>query len=296
MTFELVGARSSARAGRTARLACLLAALVAAPGVAVAQQRPLITQDPEGVGAGRLLVEAGVESGTDVTYPASGLVGNLVRAPMVGVTVGLSNIAELQIQASLRERLSIRDRFDAPLSGMLDVAGDSTSGAGSVVVATKVRVLAEAAARPALGVRFATRLPTTSNENGLGLDTTDFSVAVLGAKHIGGLRVAGNLGLGILGDPTRGDRQNDVLEYGVSLVRGVTDALAVVGEVNGRVHTARADPPPGTETAGQARAGFRYAIGAGRLDAAVLVGLTSRDPGVGVTAGYTHVFDAFRVP
>ena len=296
MTPDPIKNASGARARRTAVTGGLVAALLGVTAAAHAQQRPLHTQDPEGVGAGRLLVEVGVEIGTDVTFPASGLVGDLIRAPVVGVAIGLGSIVDLQIQASLRERLAIAELFDAPLSGMLDVAGDSTSGAGSVVVATKVRVVPETASRPALGVRFATRLPTTSNENGLGLDTTDFSVALLGAKRVGGLRVAANLGLGILGDPTRGDRQNDVLEYGLSLARRVTDALALVGEVNGRVHTARADPPPGTETAGQARAGIRWRAAGGVFDAAVLAGLTPRDGRLGITAGYTRVFDAFRVP
>jgi hypothetical protein len=42
------------------------------------------------------------------------------------------------------------------------------------------------------------------------------------------------------------------------------------------------------------KAGVRYTLGAGRVDAALLLGLTERDPGVGVAVGYTHVFDAFE--
>ena len=54
------------------------------------------------------------------------------------------------------------------------------------------------------------------------------------------IRVVGNVGLGILGDPTRGDRQNDVLTYGLSLARALTQAAEVVGEVNGRFDTREA--------------------------------------------------------
>ena len=36
------------------------------------------------------------------------------------------------------------------------------------------------------------------------------------------VRVVGNIGVGILADPTNGQRQNDVLTYGVSLARAVT--------------------------------------------------------------------------
>ena len=40
-----------------------------------AQQRPLITEDPETIGAGRVLVEAGVDYARDAEFPASGLEG-----------------------------------------------------------------------------------------------------------------------------------------------------------------------------------------------------------------------------
>lgn len=279
------------------RIAALLLALhcLIAAG-AQAQHRPLATHDPEPVGKGRMVFEVGGEAAFDVTYSASGLVGDLVRAPMVGVIVGLGSIAELQVRGSLWEHLAIERRFDAPLAGQLEVPGDSTSGVGTVVVATKVRIVPERASRPALGLRFATRLPTSSNENGLGLDTTDFSAALLVGKSVGATRLVGTLGLGILGDPTRGDRQNDVVEYGGSVSRAVGERLALVLGANGRVNVRHGTPPPGTDTSGIARAGIRVRAGRGLVDAAVLAGLTQRDPSVGFTAGYTIGFDAFTEP
>jgi hypothetical protein len=44
------------------------------------------------------------------------------------------------------------------------------------------------------------------------------------------------------------------------------------------------------------RFGGRYTRGTVRLDAALLLGMTPRDPQVGVTGGFTWVFDAFRIP
>ena len=102
---------------------------------------------------------------------------------------------------------------------------------------------------PAFGFRFATKLPNASNESGIGLDTTDFFASLLVGKTVRSIRIVGNVGLGILGDPTRGDRQNDVLTYGVSLARAVTQAAELVGEINGRLDTRNGDPPPGTELA-----------------------------------------------
>src|SRR5436190_14596318 len=84
----------------------LMAGLLA--GVpAAAQQRPLVTEDPEVVGAGMVLVEGGFDYGRDILYPASGLQGNLLRVPLIGLSIGLSSIAELQIDGGLYNKLSI---------------------------------------------------------------------------------------------------------------------------------------------------------------------------------------------
>jgi hypothetical protein len=150
--------------------------------------------------------------------------------------------------------------------------------------------------RPSFGLRFATKLPNASNESGMGLDTTDFFASLLMAKTVQSVRVVGNVGLGILADPTRGDRQNDVLTYGASFARAVTQAGEVVGEINGRIDTRAGEPPPGTESRSMVRFGGRYTIGTWRADAAILFGVTSNDPGVGVAAGFTYVFNAFQLP
>ena len=119
----------------------------------------------------------------------------------------------------------------------------------------------------------------------------DFFASMLVAKTVQSVRVVGNVGLGILGDPTNGSNQNDVLTYGVSFARALSVATEVVGEVNGRANTRTGEPPPGTENRSMFRFGGRYTRGMLRLDAGLLVGLTSIDPGVGFTAGFTYVFN-----
>jgi hypothetical protein len=285
--------------GRTQRrrgwlAAGLLAALLAAPPIASAQQRPLVTEDPETVGAGLVLLEVGMDYGHDYVFPASGLRGDLLRLPLVGLSVGISSIAELQLDVGLRNRLSITEREEAPLSGVLDFEGDSTTDVDDLVVATKIRVLSESTGRPAIGVRFATKLPNASNESGLGLDVTDFFASLLVGKTVESIRIVGNAGLGILGDATRPNKQRDVLVYGISFARAVAQGFDVVGEING--FTGPDTPPPGRENRALMRLGSRYTRGPGRLDGALLIGMTSRDPGFGFTVGYTHVFSAFRVP
>jgi Putative MetA-pathway of phenol degradation len=273
-----------------------VAALALHPAVAFAQQRPLVTEDPETIGAGRMLIESGLDYGRSMEYPASGLEGHLFRLPLIGISVGLSSIAEIQIDGGLYNHLNITSRESAPLSGMVTATGDSTSSVEDMVIGTKIRIAAETAGRPSFGLRLATKLPNASNESGIGLDTMDFHASALVAKTVRSTRVVGNIGLGILGDPTRGDQQNDVLTYGLSLARALTQQAEFVGEINGRASTRSGGPPPGTESRSIARLGARYTIGSWRADGALLFGLTSHDPTFGFAAGFTYVFTAFQVP
>jgi hypothetical protein len=275
-------------------LAAMLTLGIAVP--AAAQQRPLVTEDPETIGSGLILIEGGFDYSSDILYPVSGLEGNLLRVPTLGVSFGLSSIAELQLDGGFYNRLSVTDRHPAPLAGMLDFTGDTTHDVEDIVVATKIRVLSEKPGRPAFGLRFATKLPNASNESGLGLDTTDFYFTGLLGKTVQSIRFVGNVGLGILADPTRGDRQNDVLAYGVSIARAVRQGVEVVGEINGRVNTRSSDAPPGTDSRATMRFGGRFTHRTVRIDAAILVGTTSRDPQFGFTAGATWVFRGFSVP
>ena len=275
----------------------LIAMLISLGATTVlAQQRPLVTEDPETVGAGRVLVEGGLDYATDVVYPASGLEGRLLRCPLIGFSVGVSSIAEIQIDGGLYNRLSITGRRPAPLAAVVTALGSTTSDVEDIVIGTKVRIAPEGARRPAFGFRFATKLPNAGNESGLGLDTTDFVASVLVGKTTRSVRIVGNIGMAILGDPTVGDRQNDELAYGLSLARALTNAVEVVGEINGRINSRNGQPPPGTESRGVFRFGGRYTVGSWRADAAVMLGMTNIDTGVGVAAGFTYVFDAFKVP
>ena len=261
-----------------------------------AQQRPLATEDPESVGSGLVMIEGGFDYVRDQIYPVSGLEGHRFRVPSAGVTVGVSSIAEIQIDGISYQSLNVTTRAEAPLSRLLQFSGDTTYDMDDIVVGAKARVLSEGRRRPAVALRFATRLPNAGNESGLGLDTTDFVNTLLVGKTLGSVRVVGNVGLGILGDPTRGDRQNDVVMYGVSLARAMTDAIHFVAEVNGYANTRRGSPPPGTDSSSYFRAGARYSRGSIHFDAALLSGLTSRDASVGLTAGLSWVFQGMEVP
>jgi hypothetical protein len=278
------------------RMWCVALVLSAFAVPASAQQRPLVTEDPEPIGAGRVLIEGGIDLAHNYENPVSGLKGNLVSIPTIGISVGLGSIVELQIDGGFYNSLSISSRDpNAPLASLLTVTGTSTHDVSNAVLATKIRILAEGPSRPAVGIRFATKLPNASNEKGIDLDTTDVSGTLLFAKTVQSIRVVGNVGAAILTNPTSGVGQNDVLLYGLSFARAVTQETEVVGELNGRAST-RNNAFPGTESRGILKLGGRYTRGPVRFDAGVFLGLTSIDPTIGFTAGFTYVFNAFQVP
>jgi hypothetical protein len=264
---------------------------------ALAQQRPLVTEDPEPIGAGRILIEGGVDGARDQRYPTSGLRGNLWRIATIGLSFGLSSIAEFQIDGGLHDHLSITSRDPAaPLASLVTATGTSTGSIEDAIVGTKIRLLSETSGRPAIALRFATKLPNASNESGLGTDTMDFYGSVLVAKTVQSVRMVVNLGGAILSDPTNGNRQNDVFTYGASFARALTQQAEIVGEVNGRISTRSDGPFPGTESRGILKFGGRFTQGPVRLDGGVFFGLTTIDPSIGFSAGFTYVFNAFTLP
>ena len=279
---------------------CILAlmTLVGAAKTASAQSRPLVTEDPETVPVGNILLEGGLDITRDTSFPASGLRGTLWRIATIGASFGVSSIAEIQIDGGLRNILNITSRNpNAPLASMLTVSDTDTSTGDfeDLRFGAKVRIVSETEGRPAFALRFVTRLPNAGNESGLGLDTTDFHFGVLFGKTVRSIRFVGNAGLGILGDPERGDSQNDVVDYGASIARAVATGVELVGEVNGYVSTRSGTPPVGTDSRAMMRMGARITKSSVRADVGLLIGITSNDPSWGITTGFTWVFKAFSV-
>ncbi len=273
----------------------LVAGLALVSRTALAQSRPLVTEDPETVPSGHMLVETGVDYQHRVFYPASGLTGNLWRVGTFGLSFGVSPIAEVQLDGGVHNFLTITKFQSAPLTPMLAITTANTSDFEDLTIGTKIRFMSETSGRPAMAVRFSTRLPNAGNESGLGLDTTDFNFGLNIGKTVQSVRVVGNFGFGILGDPVRGDSQNDVLNYGISIARAIANGFEFVAEINGRQNTRSGTPPVGTESRSVVRLGARYTHGPVRFDAAVMFGLTELDPTWGFTTGLTWVFKAFDV-
>lgn len=279
-------------------LALAFCLVLAGSRAALAQQRPLVTEDPETIGTGNVLIEGGFDVERGIELPVFGLEGNLLRVPTLGVSFGFSSILELQIDGGFYHRLDITEpRAAAPLSAVVK-DGDSTSDVSDLVVATKIRLVPEAPGRPGFGIRLATKLPFAGNDSGLGLETMDFFATALVGKTTRSVRIVGNLGIGLLSDPLIGNEQDRALLYGVSVARALREGLEFVTEINGRLSDGERDAPAGpqptgTESRSALRIGSRFTRGTVRVDGGLIVGLTSRDPSIGFTAGLTYVFKGF---
>jgi len=271
-------------------------ALLAAPLSALAQSRPLATEDPETVPAGFILLETGVDFLHGVTFPVSGLTGTLSRLGTFGVSFGVGSLAEIQVDGSMLNTLKITSiNVVAPLGPRYTGDSVSTSSFGDLTIGAKVRVVTETETRPGLAVRFATGLPINGPATGIGSSTTDFTVGLALGKTVESIRVVGNVGLGILGDPVIGSRQNHLLLYGMSIARAMGTGAELVAEFNGRLDTGSDEPPIGTDSLMVVRVGARFTHKSVRFDGGLLIGVTDRDPAWGFTAGATWVFKAFDV-
>jgi hypothetical protein len=262
--------------------------LLATGSPLAAQERPFQTADPVPLPHGVVSVEIGADLLAGVSFPLSGLSGDLVRVPSGSFRLGVGGIAELQAASGLN-LLFVDERGPGPLADQVEERGDFVHDTEDPVVGAKLRLHEETRLGPATGLRVATRLPSAGQASGLGNDTMDFLLWILAGKTIGRTRVLANGGIGILSIPTEPARQNDVLVYGLAVTRPVGTRWLLGAEVHGRRDLKR-DTPPGTEDRGQARLGVRWSRGALAAYGAVVAGLHHPDPEAGVVLGlgWTH--------
>jgi hypothetical protein len=274
-------------------LITLLAFTITASWPALAQQRPLITEEVEIIKPGAIRIEFGFDFLQDKDFTLSGLNGDLTRVGVVMLRTGLAPNVELQSGGVLQNYLSINRQFQpSAIPLKLTSAPNSTHGTGDFFMAVKVKLRAEGARTPALGFRFGVELPNSNQERGIGLNQMNFFTTALAAKRIGRFHLVGNLGLGILTAPVDPFAQNDVLLYGLAASYLVNDRLTLVGEVNGR-HSTRRNAPRGTESDGEARLGARIRAAGFTWDVAGITGLTRRSARSGITFGVTYQADVF---
>ena len=274
----------------SARFAFVSAFIFGVSVISFAQQRPLITEDVDIIPPGSLRIEVGVDFVQRARFPVSGLNGDLTRAGVIGVNIGLAPNVEVQVEGVAQNVLSINSRGPSAIPLALPAA-NSTNDVGDFTLWTKIKFRSETARWPAIGFRFGVQLPNSNQARGIGLNQTNAYGQLLVGKKFGQngrVNTFGNLGIGILTSPTGLFSQNDVFTYGAAAIIRLNRQFNLAGEVNGRVNTRPGAAPLGTESQGEARLGLQIRASGLRFDFAGIKGLTSFSPHSGITVGVTY--------
>lgn len=273
------------------RVANLVLVILACSTLAIAQQRPLITEDVDIIPPGTVRIEAGIDYLQGVKFPASGLTGDLTRIGVIGINIGFAPNVEFQIEGVAQNFLSINTRGPSAIPLSLAPGVNSANDIGDFTLATKIKLRSETRRGPSIGFRFGVQLPNSNQERGIGLNQTNaFGSLLIGKKfgQDGRFNTFGNLGVAILTAPTTLFTQNDVITYGLAGIFRLNRQFSLAGEVNGRINTRPGNGPLGTESQSEARLGMQIRASGLQFDFAGIKGLTDFSPNSGVTIGVTY--------
>jgi len=273
------------------RTLIVIATFFVAGSSAIAQQRPLLTEDVDIIPPGTIRIEAGIDFMQGAKYPVSGLTGDLTRVGVIGVSVGMGPNVEFQIEGVAQNFLSINSRGPSATPLNLAPGVNSTNDTGDFTLSAKFKLRNETRRGPSLGFRFGVQLPNSNQARGIGINQTNAYGSILVGKKFGRdgrLNTFGNLGIAILTAPTQLFTQNDVLTYGMAGIFRINKQFSVAGEVNGRANTRPGTGPLGTESQAEARLGMQIRASGLRFDFAGIKGLTNFSPNSGFTVGITY--------
>lgn len=285
------------------RLLFVLTFIISSAIFALAQQRPLLTEDVDTTPEGAVRVSVGVDFLQDVKYPLSGLKGDQTSVGDIRISVGFSKNVEFQVEGTIQNFVAINSLTDpAPIP--LDVNGNSTNDTGDFTISTKIRLRNESEKLPAIGLKVGFQMPNTNQARGIGTNQINIFGKILAQKKFGSrnkanvpkLNLFGNIGLGIMSAPLERFTQNDVLLYGIAGIYRFTDRVNFVSEVNGRVSTRSGNAPLGTESLGQFRVGTQIRASGLKFDTAAIFGLTKYSPKTGITFGVTYESPSIFTP
>ena len=244
--------------------------------LAFSQQRPLLTEDPRLIADGALVTELGLSYQHEAKFPVSGLTGDFYSILENGLHFGLGKRAEFQMTGVVHYYLSVD-------------GGGSRNDWGDLAMSTKIRLVDEKGARPAISFRPTVILPNSSRTKDIGYDGTHFFANLLFGKTAGPAYIFGSVGLGVIDDPLRAASQHDFLTYGIATSIPASSRVSVLTELNGR-HNFVEFPTAGGESRGQARLGVQIKAGGMRWDASVTAGITHWEHKVGYVVGMSKEF------
>jgi hypothetical protein len=268
-------------------------ALLGASVPLFAQDLPLQTPSAEVIAPGSVRTEVAFDFLQNVTFPLSGLSGDLTNIGDVTYRMGLGKIVEIQVQGMVQEFLSIKEQ-GASFVPLSLPHSNSTSDVGDFSLWTKILLFGEHGRRPAIATRFGFQMPNTNQARGIGNNAINIFSEVILERHFGRVDIFGDLGLAILTSPNAMYSQNDELLYGLAFSYPLNRRVSLLGEVAGRYSDRTITPALlGTESRGQARFGAQISAGGLVWNFAGIGGLTKNDPRTGFTFGVSKDFQLF---
>ncbi len=283
------------------RLAFIFILMLTAGSAALAQQRPLITDDVDITPAGSLELSVGVDFFQNARFPLSGINGDLTRVGDIRVRTGFSSNVELQIEGTIQNYVSINSQTASAVPLTLD--GNSTNDFDDFTVSAKVKLRNETRLLPAIGLKFGFQMPNTDQARGIGINQINIFSKILLQKKFGSVvantprfNAFGNVGIQIMTAPIERFTQNDVILYGLAGIYRLTERVNLLSEVNGRINTRSGAAPLGTESVGQFRVGAQIKTSGLRFDTAAAFGLTRFSPRTGIIVGVTYQSPSIFTP
>lgn len=211
----------------------IIVLLAAGVSPAQAQLRPVHPLDWKSFDSDvTLLAGAGFGLLRDQHASLAGTRGTLYEFGNINIAWRAGHRVVLEVAGTARRGFDDQDTVRDEWPGVDPPTGRRRHDAGDVRVSTIV-ALSNPDARASVALRFGTRLPTTSDENGLERDRTDFYATLGGRYQYGRLSFSGESGVAING--TRLDSpwdQLDVLMYsfGIDYDAGfLAPSLVIVG-------------------------------------------------------------------
>ena len=152
---------------------------------------------------------------------------NVLSCPTLGFSIGLGR--RVEVQASYETLFVEEQEFQIR----------EVWKTGDLAFFTKVAFWDEQHVLPQTGIRIGVKLPNAANQYRVGTDETDFTFSTLFEKRFSTLTTTANLGILVLGDPTRNAQQDDLLSYGLACTYqkgGVRYKVDVTGQAFGSSH------------------------------------------------------------
>jgi hypothetical protein len=268
---------------------------------AVAQQRPLLTDDVDITPTGSIDLALGVEFTQNEKFPVSGLKGDLSKFGVIRTRVGINSNVELQVEGTLQNYLAINSFGASAIP--LSTSNISSNDTGDFTISTKIKLRNETKLFPAVGLKLGFVLPNSDQSKGIGVNQINVFGKILLQKRFGKqpkgdprANIYGNLGIGIFPAPTKLFTQNDVVLYGLAGIFRLTKRVNLATEISGRKNTRGGTVPLGTESISNFRIGSQIKVSGLRFDTAAIFGLTKFSPRTGVTFGVTYTTPSLFKP